>query len=517
MPTSLTIHLVNTSPTPHIPIHAYITGLAIPSMARVFIQSDGRTTYFPPSPPPGKILQPFPVDCAIPVPPGPHPTVVTIPRIAGGRIWFCQGDKKLKFMLNPGGPGGGAALVEPSVLNPSDPNRDVDFAFCEFTLNDHQLFANISYVDFVPRLPIALTLVEKGTRRLQHVSGMRPDGLERIAQGLRDQAARDGWPWDKLVVHRPGMDRPLRVLAPTHSDAVGAKFDGYFEPLVDRVWERYCHFGKPCKGGHGAVFNTDKPPGPPPGPRPGDAPGDRPPGPPPGPRPGDGPNGAPPRFGLRHVLQKFHGHHHHSHNGHAAAPQQPYYYPGQQQPYYYQGQQQPYYYPGQQPYTPPPPPPPPQVQHQTHHLRINTQAAPGILTGHIPNLPSDPLLVGSEPFHRPTTADIFGCNSGPFTTGPNAVRNAIIPRLAAAFQRSSIIDCEDQPSDVETFYRWHVDGRPTNHYARVVHEWNADGKGYAFAYDDVQRDGGRDQSGKVEGGQVEVWVVEVGGGNIWVG
>ncbi|CCC09017.1 hypothetical protein SMACR_03154 [Sordaria macrospora] len=487
MPTSLTIHLVNTSPTPHIPIHAYITGLAIPSMAR-----------------------PFPVDCAIRVPPGPYPTVVTIPRIAGGRIWFCQGDQKLKFMLNPGGPGGGAALVEPSVLNPSDPNRDVDFAFCEFTLNDHQLFANISYVDFVPRLPIALTLVEARTRRLQHVSGMRPDGLERIAQGLREQAARDGWPWDKLIVQKPGMDRPLRVLAPTHGDAVGAKFEGYFEPLVARVWEKYCHFGRPCHGhGNGSVVGPDKPPGPPPGPRP----GDRPPGPPPGPRPGDGPNGAPPRFGLRHVLQKFHDHYsHHSHNGHATAPQQQNYYPGQQQ-------QQQYYYPGQQP--PPPPPRPqqqqPQPETQTHHLRINTQAGPGILTGHIPHKPSDPLLIGSEPFNRPTTADIFGCNSGPFTTGPNAVRNAIIPRLAAAFQRSSIIDCEDQPSDVDTFYRWHVDGRPTNHYARVVHEWNADGKGYAFAYDDVQRDGGRDQSGKVEGGEVEVWVVEVGGGNIWVG
>jgi hypothetical protein len=46
------------------------------------------------------------------------------------------------------------------VLNPSDPNADVDFAFVEFTLNDTQLYANISYVDMAPALPIAISLRE---------------------------------------------------------------------------------------------------------------------------------------------------------------------------------------------------------------------------------------------------------------------------------------------------------------------------------------------------------------------
>ena len=49
-------------------------------------------------------------------------------------------------------------MVEPSVLNPSDPNHGVNFGFAEFTLNDAQLYANISYVDFVPRIPIAISL-----------------------------------------------------------------------------------------------------------------------------------------------------------------------------------------------------------------------------------------------------------------------------------------------------------------------------------------------------------------------
>lgn len=38
-----------------------------------------------------------------------------------------------------------------------------------------------------------------------------------------------------------------------------------------------------------------------------------------------------------------------------------------------------------------------------------------------------------------------------------------------------------------------------------------DGKGYAFAYDDVQPDGGADQSGKVNDGHPRLFTVTVGG------
>ena len=100
-----------------------------------------------------------------------------------------------------------------------------------------------------------------------------------------------------------------------------------------------------------------------------------------------------------------------------------------------------------------------------------------------------------------------GCNSGPFTTGPSPARNAIIPRLAAAFVRTTLL-CEDEhPSQPNTFYN----SDPTNHYARIVHENNIDGKGYAFAYDDVQPDGGEDQSGKVNAGDPKVFTIIVGG------
>lgn len=283
-------------------------------------------------------------------------------------------EDKLNFLLNPG-----PALVEPSVLNPSDPNAKVNFGFCEFTLNNDQLYANISYVDFAPRLPIAITL-QQASGQTQHVVGMAPDGLDRLADGLHQQSQKDGRPWDKLVVQHEG--RNLRILNATHGNAVGASFDGYYEPHIDEVWHKYSS-------------------------------------------------------GSR--------------------------------------------------------------------MKINTQAGPGIMEGHVNH--NGELMIGDESFGKPNSADVFGCNSGPFTTGPSPTRNAIIPRLAAAFHRSTLLATEDHPSDPSTFYKQD----PTNHYARLVHEVNLDRKGYAFAYDDVQPDTGEDQSGKVNAGDPVLFTVTVGG------
>ncbi len=124
-------------------VYAYITGLSIQNGARVLVKANGRDLYYPPSP--AQILQPLAEDCAICLGPPGTTVAVTMPQMAGGRIWFSV-DAKLTFLVNPG-----PALVEPSVLNPSDPNANVNFAFAEFTLNNDQLFANITYVDFVSR------------------------------------------------------------------------------------------------------------------------------------------------------------------------------------------------------------------------------------------------------------------------------------------------------------------------------------------------------------------------------
>lgn len=391
MPDSLLIRIQNQTHSYN--VFAYVTGLAIQKNgARVLVKANGHDLYYPQNPADGKaILQPLTEDCAIPLGEPSQIVQVTIPQMAGGRIWFSR-ENRLTFLLNPGGPEG-AALVEPSVLNPSDPNAAIDFAFAEFTLNADQLFANISYVDFVPRLPIALTLQSASDEDdVQHVSGMSKDGLEKACADMRAQAARDGRPWDKLIVADPVCPDgtiALRLLSPTHGDAVGASFAGYFEPYVDRVWNKY------SSGGWTAS--------------------------------------------------------------------------------------------------------------------IDTQGAAGVVRG---TVHSDGLFFfGDEGFAKPTTADILGCNSGPFTTGPSATRNAIIPRLAAALQRSTLLTEADQPTGPSTYYQ----KKPTNHYCRIVHAANLDGKGYAFAYDDVQPTGGADQSGKVNTGDPGYFLVAVGGRGAFTG
>lgn len=356
-------------------VYAYITGLSIAhNNAPIFIQSDGRTIYHPTSP--GKTLSPLSADVAIRLGAPGSTTNVTIPKIAGGRIWFSI-DAPLQFYLNPG-----PAIVEPSVTNTSDANINTSWTFCEFTYNDAQLFANISYVDFVS-IPIALSLTN-ANGQTQHVPGLPANGFDAVVNALRAQAAQDGQPWDKLIHSHNG--RPLRALSPNNlriGDA--AAFANYWEPYIARVWSKYA----------------------------------------------------------------------------------------------------------------------------SQDLIINTQAAPGNLRGRI-NRNGLLDLGPAGTFPAPSSTDIWTCSTGPFATGGNPARNAVIPRLAAAFNRSTLLDAVEQPngSNEDRYYR----DRVTNHYSRVLHQLSRDGRGYGFPYDDVVPDGGRDVAGVVYDGAPVVFGVAVGGG-----
>ena len=92
--------------------------------------------------------------------------------------------------------------------------------------------------------------------------------------------------------------------------------------------------------------------------------------------------------------------------------------------------------------------------------------------------------------------------------GPNFKRNAIIPRLNAEFHRSTYITADKFPAQPDHYYKNDV----TNHYARLVHAANADGRGYAHPYDDAAPSGGNDQSGFVNDPNPKVLSVIVGGG-----
>ena len=227
--TNSTLNLALQNQTSSNTVYAYITGQAINNSYALFLlQSDGLSPYYPVSPSAnGTSLA---VDCGIPLGPPGSTTNVTIPQIAGGRIWFCVGDT-LTFLLNPG-PG----LVEPSVSNKSDPNYNKSWDFCEFTFNSSQVFINISYVDFAC-LPISLTLLNT-SGVTQHVSGLPANGLSTICSGLTTQNTLDDAGWNQLIV--PSASGNLRALSPNDGIIMNPSlFSGYFASYVNAVWSQY--------------------------------------------------------------------------------------------------------------------------------------------------------------------------------------------------------------------------------------------------------------------------------------
>lgn len=227
MPTPDFLDIVLENKTESPKLFAHITGRDKKGV--VLLEADGQTILRPESP--SEILQPIKGDHAIDIGgPGASRTV-RIPHLFGGRIWFCK-DKPLKFLINPG-----PAVVEPSVTNPTDPNFDADWGFCEFTFNNDQLYVNISYVDFVS-IPISLKL-ENEAGHVSHVPGMPKDGLDQVCDRLKKQGEKDSAGWEKLAVQsKTGANlRALSVNA--GAELHPGLLEGYFSDVVDAAWKRY--------------------------------------------------------------------------------------------------------------------------------------------------------------------------------------------------------------------------------------------------------------------------------------
>ncbi|MGW3210041.1 glycoside hydrolase family 64 protein [Streptomyces sp. NPDC001135] len=84
-------------------------------------------------------------------------------------------------------------------------------------------------------------------------------------------------------------------------------------------------------------------------------------------------------------------------------------------------------------------------------------------------------------FTKPDADSVFGCHK--LLDAPNdTVRGPISRTLCAGFNRSTLLVNPHQPDTTTAgFYQDAV----TNQYARTVHAQMADGKAYAFAFDDV--------------------------------
>ncbi|WP_329568669.1 glycoside hydrolase family 64 protein [Streptomyces sp. NBC_01361] len=214
-------------------VRAYVTGHEQGTDRWVLLKPDGGV-YHPDSP--SAPQTPLPVDCAIPLgAAGSAPKILTLPQMYGARVYFVR-DNTLDFFLNPG-----PALVEPAFATSTDANYGKTWSFCEFTFNSDQLYANISYVDLVTALPIGLTLEGDAT----HTVAPLPDGaVDRIAADLAAQTAKDGQPWDKLVI-RGGDGKVLRVISPQNLMAPyfdrpdEMPFRDVWDSYVDQVWEKY--------------------------------------------------------------------------------------------------------------------------------------------------------------------------------------------------------------------------------------------------------------------------------------
>ena len=143
-------------------------------------------------------------------------------------------------------------------------------------------------------------------------------------------------------------------------------------------------------------------------------------------------------------------------------------------------------------------------------LTINTQGEAGEVKCRVEG---DELTCEGDNrgYVKPTVLDIWGCNSGPFTVqeGDNGVHEAIVPRLCAAFHRTTLLmeGGNVQPGlSSDAYYT----NNPTSHYSRLVHENEVDGLGYSFSYDDVNPDG-ENAAGVVSGPDPKVLEVVIGG------
>jgi hypothetical protein len=104
----------------------------------------------------------------------------------------------------------------------------------------------------------------------------------------------------------------------------------------------------------------------------------------------------------------------------------------------------------------------------------------GRVSGNVMNFTNSAGAVVTS-FQKPDSDSIFGCYK--LLDAPNdLVRGPISRTLCAGFNRSTLLTNPNQPDTSSAgFYQDTV----TNHYARKIHAQMADGKAYAFAFDDV--------------------------------
>ena len=125
-------------------VNAYLTGLDSDGRV-VFVKANGVLIY--PSSRGSPVPVPIDEDISISLPGQGGALEMTLPiTITSGRVYFSEGKLNFFMVKTPNGDG----VVQPSPTNMRDRSAGVSWGFVEMTYTkDEELFANISYVDFV--------------------------------------------------------------------------------------------------------------------------------------------------------------------------------------------------------------------------------------------------------------------------------------------------------------------------------------------------------------------------------
>lgn len=213
-------------------VHAYVTGLDSNGLL-VMLQPSG-SWYYPTATSSG-VPQEITENVAIPLGAQGSTTKISLPGyISSARIWFADGELTFYTVESASGT---ASLVEPSAVNPSDPNAGVNWGFIELNWAEDQIYTNVSYVDFVG-LPLGMTLTDS-TGANQTVEGVSADAVDELCCYLEYQAGVDGGPWDQLCA-TDSSGNALRVLAPfDYMSVESTAFSNYWTTYVNQVWTHY--------------------------------------------------------------------------------------------------------------------------------------------------------------------------------------------------------------------------------------------------------------------------------------
>ena len=158
--------------------------------------------------------------------------------IYSARVYFSDGDLQMFMVKTPDGQG----LAEPSPFNPDDGNKDLNWGFAELTNSKTWgLYANLSFVDFVG-MALGLKLRRHGNDTSE-VKGVPTGGKHKVCNDLRDQAKKDGQPWDQLCINNDKGEL-MRVLSPAGLISMNkTAFADYWYPYTNDTMGMYSKEG----------------------------------------------------------------------------------------------------------------------------------------------------------------------------------------------------------------------------------------------------------------------------------